>query len=49
MQIVGIEQMLTVSSNFQFNPSKMPKPTIQIEQLPPLPLMMPQFGIQANG
>ena len=40
---------MTFSGNFQFNPANIPKPNIQIDQLPPLPLMMPQFMIQNNG
>ena len=49
MKVVGIEQVMTFSGNFQFNPSNIPRPNIQIDQLPPLPLMMPQFSIQNNG
>jgi len=49
MKIVGIEQVMTFSGNFQFNPTNLPTPNIQIEQLPPLPLIMPQFSIQSNG
>ena len=51
MKIVGIEQIVSFSSNLQFQPNSIqdvPQNHNDIK-LPPLPLIMPQFTIQPNG
>ena len=51
MKIVGIEQIVSFSSNLQFQPvsvQEVPQNPNDL-RLPPLPLIMPQFSIQPNG
>ena len=51
MKIVGIEQIVSFSSNLQFQPvsvQEVPQNPNDLK-LPPLPLIMPQFTIQPNG
>ena len=51
MKIVGIEQIVSFSSNLQFQPvsiQDVPQNPNYLA-LPPLPLIMPQFIIQPNG
>ena len=51
MKIVGIEQIVSFSSNLQFQPVSIQDVPQNPDDLalPPLPLIMPQFTIQPNG